>query len=103
MRFFSNEKEVSDMIRNAEITVLKVGAQTNLSALNTSVCERLKSDGLVIMDCIGEKAAYISMKAAIYAKRVLPENQKLIINPGYVLLNTPDGERKAIRWTLEIQ
>lgn len=91
------------MIRNTEMTVLKVGAQTNLSALNTSVCERLKSNGLVVMDCIGEKAAYISMKAAIYAKRILPENQQLIVNPGYVLIDTPEGERKAIRWTLEIQ
>ena len=96
-------KNIEKKAENNNVTILKVGAQTRLTALNTSICERLKNDGLVVMDCIGEKAAYISTKAVIYAGRFLADNQRLIINPGYVLIDTPQGERKAIRWTLELQ
>jgi stage V sporulation protein SpoVS len=91
------------MIKNTELTILKVSAQTSMSSLITSITERLRSDHTVIMDSIGEKATYVALKAAIAAKRYLPENQRVAIKPGYVLINTAEGERKAIRWTLELQ
>ena len=91
------------MIKNTELTILKVSAQTSMSALITSVTERLRSENIVIMDSIGEKASYVALKAAIAAKRYLPENQRVAIHPGYVLIDTPEGDRMAIRWTLELQ
>lgn len=91
------------MIKNKELTILKVSAQTSMSSLITSITERLRSEHIVIMDSIGEKATYVALKAAIAAKRYLPENQRVAINPGYVLIDTLEGDRKAIRWTLELQ
>lgn len=51
-------KNIEKKAENNNVTILKVGAQTRLTALNTSICERLKNDGLVVMDCIGEKALF---------------------------------------------
>ena len=91
------------MIKNNSQTILKVGAQTRLPLLITSISAHLESEQIVVMDSIGEQAAYIALKAVIHAKRCLPENQRVLINPGGVVIDTPQGERKAIRWTLELQ
>lgn len=90
------------MIKNNNQTVLKIGAQTRLSSLITSISARLESEKFVVMDSIGEQAAYVALKAIIHAKRCLPENQRVIINPGGVVIDTHEGERKAIRWSLEL-
>ncbi|MDD3199335.1 MAG: stage V sporulation protein S [Eubacteriales bacterium] len=89
------------MIKNTQI--LKVGANTNLSDLKTSTFEHLRSDGSVILDAIGEKAAHVALRAVIFTQRQLPENVLINTQPGMVVVDTPEGDRKAVRLTLELK
>lgn len=91
------------MIRKNQPLILKVGANTNLSDLKTSAFEHLQANGSVILDAIGERAAYVALRAVIFTQRQLPENVLINTRPGVVVVDTPEGERKAVRLTLELQ
>ena len=43
--------------------ILKVGADTSLSALQKSIYEYLRRDRIVVLDAIGEKSAYNATRA----------------------------------------
>lgn len=83
--------------------ILKVGADTCLSALQKSIYEYLRRDHIVILDAIGEKSAYNATRAIIFAKRMMPQNMTFTVDPGAVIIDTKEGERRAIRWTLELK
>lgn len=83
--------------------ILKVGADTSLSALQKSIYEYLRRDHIVAIDAIGERSAYNATRAIIFTKKMIPENMTLSVDPGAVIINTPEGERRAIRWTLELK
>lgn len=91
------------MIRNDYPQILKVGASTNLADLITSIFEHLKTENVVILDAIGEAATYVALRAVIFARRQLPENIELYTRPGMVVIDTAEGERKAVRLTLELK
>lgn len=83
--------------------ILKISASTDLSNLKTSMYNYLLMNKGVILDAIGEKSTYIATRAIIFAQRMFPENVSLIVDPGVVVVDTPQGERKAIRLTVELK
>lgn len=90
-------------MRKNEVQILKVSAITDLSDIKTSVYEYLQMDHAVILDSIGEKATYIALRAVIFAQRQFPENVQIVTRPGMVIVQTKEGERKAVRLTLELK
>lgn len=89
------------MIKN-DVQILKVGANTNLSDLKTSVYEHLRKSNAVILDAIGEKSTYVALRATIFAQRQFPDNIEITTRPGMVIVETLTGERKAVRLRLEL-
>ncbi|MDF2857583.1 MAG: hypothetical protein K0Q87_3434 [Neobacillus sp.] len=85
-----------------QIQILKVGAKTDLSDLKTSTFEHLKSGKQVCLDAIGTEAAYNALRAVIFTQRQMPENVGININAGMVVVDTPQGDRKAVRLALEL-
>lgn len=90
-------------MRKNEAQILRVSATTDLSDIKTSVYEYLKADKAVILDAIGKDATYIALRAVIFTQRQFPDNVTIVTNPGIVVVQTREGERKAIRLSLELK
>lgn len=81
--------------------ILKVGASTETGSLKKSITENIKTHKQVYVDCIGDKANYIATRAIIFAKMQMPENRTIDASPTLVILDTPRGERRGIRWIVK--
>lgn len=88
------------------IQVLRVSASSNINAVSEAVIEYASKDSIVHIDCIGVKAAYVTVKALIQASEFLVKNSyKFNLRPYYTKVDTLTEEhdsiaKTAIRWTI---
>ena len=88
------------------IQVLKVSGTSNVNAVSEAVIKNVVSDSIVHIDCIGVKAAYVTVKALIQASEFLVKNSyKFNLRPYYTKVDTLTEEhdsiaKTAIRWTI---
>jgi len=88
------------------IKVLKVAGESNINAAAEAIVEYVVANGIVHIDCIGIKAAYMTVKALVQATEMLVnKGYRFNLRPYYVKVRTKDNNvqsvvKTAIRWTL---
>lgn len=88
------------------IQVLRVSASSNINAVSKAIIEYASRDSIVHIDCIGVKAAYVTVKALIQASEFLVKNSyKFNLRAYYTKVDTLAEEhdsiaKTAICWTI---